>query len=878
MSPVVSTGSNSKADAPSTQPSESPSMNPTVELPYPSGTPSESPSLSPVTSSPTDLPSNNPSIPPGSTPSFQSSQVLSYSMSPTIDCSAIVARLKIQATTGEHLQMFEVQVYSHKVNVALGGIASQSTTYKGNERFAASKAIDGDNSTFSHTGDTNAYWQVDLGQSRRVHKVIIVNRYCSSDPLCLCRLSYANLILLDDAGGIITTRALGNTCGKLLVDESFKLSCPSGTPSENPSLSPVTSSPTDLPSSNPSISPSSTPTDQSSAIPSFQPSQLPSYIPTKIPSVHPSASPTFRPSNPPTLLPTVTQNMECLSIYSIVEDLQKEMASKATKQAKRKSNEPTPAPIRSSKSVKEESFFCNQIKDWYSGDHPRYDVQTIASVPANETDDEYPVAIKIGKESSETSAVVIGLAQSAFRSEVNIIDAVINGTAYYPSSRRASLQQDQRYTISAWQGDKELSVRVRSVATNSAVVELNYDNAVPNDSMTNLILCGYQGWFAFPGDGAPIDKWKHWFSKDPILNDLTVEMYPSVDEYDDEDLMASTIKMRDGSYAKFYSAARANVVKKHFEWMRDYGISGVFHMRFMEDIDKKNNHDWKTMVLRNVRDAAEFTGRVFAVSYNIAGNSLDDGVLDDLMKDWKSLVDKEHITSSSSYLHHNGLPVLRIYGIGFKAVNVSNANKMLQLIEWFKTMAEPKYRVFLVGGVPSRWRDLTGDSRTAPIWRDVYESLDGIHPWHVGRWSSISYFDWWYNNRIARDAARCAELGILYMPTMWPGFSWKNLKGDEQYNEIPRLGGNFMWRQAYNYVKNDHVSSIWMAQFDEVDEGTAIFKVAPTQQEVPAEGKWLSLDVDGIKLPNDWYLRLCGEAQKMLRGEILLTDTIPISP
>ena len=91
---------------------------------------------------------------------------------------------------------------------------------------------------------------------------------------------------------------------------------------------------------------------------------------------------------------------------------------------------------------------------------------------------------------------------------------------------------------------------------------------------------------------------------------------------------------------------------------------------------------------------------------------------------------------------------------------------MLQLIEWFKTMAEPKYRVFLVGGVPSRWRDLTGDSRTAPIWRDVYESLDGIHPWHVGRWSSISYSDWWYNNRIARDAARCAELGILYMPTM----------------------------------------------------------------------------------------------------------------
>jgi hypothetical protein len=81
-------------------------------------------------------------------------------------------------------------------------------------------------------------------------------------------------------------------------------------------------------------------------------------------------------------------------------------------------------------------------------------------------------------------------------------------------------------------------------------------------------------------------------------------------------------------------------------------------MRFMESINNKKNHDWKTMVLRNVRDAAESTGRVFAVSYNIAGNTLDDSVLDDLIIDWKALVDKEHVTSSSSYLHHNGKAVM----------------------------------------------------------------------------------------------------------------------------------------------------------------------------------------------------------------------------
>jgi hypothetical protein len=98
--------------------------------------------------------------------------------------------------------------------------------------------------------------------------------------------------------------------------------------------------------------------------------------------------------------------------------------------------------------------------------------------------------------------------------------------------------------------------------------------------------------------------------------------------------------------------------------------SGVFHIRFMADIDKKRNRDWKTMVLRNVRDAAEEYGRVFSVSYNLAGNALDNTVLDDLKADWIDLIDNEHITSSSSYLHHNGLPVLRIYGIGFKEVRI----------------------------------------------------------------------------------------------------------------------------------------------------------------------------------------------------------------
>ena len=87
-----------------------------------------------------------------------------------------------------------------------------------------------------------------------------------------------------------------------------------------------------------------------------------------------------------------------------------------------------------------------------------------------------------------------------------------------------------------------------------------------------------------------------------------------------------------------------------------------------------------------------------------------------------------------------------------------------------------------------------------------------------------------------------------------------------------------MWRQAYKYVADSNIKTIWMAQFDEVDEGTAIMKVAATEDDLPTEGNWLTHDVGGHSLPSDWYLRLCGEAQKMLDGETRLRSTIPIHP
>eukprot|EP00978_Attheya_sp_CCMP212_P035654 scaffold156434_cov36-Attheya_sp.AAC.1 len=91
------------------------------------------------------------------------------------------------------------------------------------------------------------------------------------------------------------------------------------------------------------------------------------------------------------------------------------------------------------------------------------------------------------------------------------------------------------------------------------------------------------------------------------------------------------------------------------------------------------------------------------------------------------------------------------------------------------------------------------------------------------------------------------------------------------------MGGDFMWRQIYNALEAGS-KQLYVAMFDEIDERTAIFKTAETSAQTPDEGNWLTLDVDGFDVPSDWYLRLMGNATKMLRELGLVPPTRPALP
>ena len=85
---------------------------------------------------------------------------------------------------------------------------------------------------------------------------------------------------------------------------------------------------------------------------------------------------------------------------------------------------------------------------------------------------------------------------------------------------------------------------------------------------------------------------------------------------------------------------------------------------------------------------------------------------------------------------------------------------------------------------------------------------------------------------------------------------------------FPRQGGKFLWRQ-FTELRQAGATMVYQAMFDELDEGTAIFKCTNS----PPVGDSEFLNLDG--LPSDHYLWLVGQGRKLIRGEMPVTEDLP---
>lgn len=388
-------------------------------------------------------------------------------------------------------------------------------------------------------------------------------------------------------------------------------------------------------------------------------------------------------------------------------------------------------------------------------------------------------------------------------------------------------------------------------------------------SYEGRVMCGYQGWFRAEGDSSG-RGWVH-YTRDQEFKHPTVDFWPDVSEY--PKTYATPFKLADGSTARVFSSFDESTVDVHFRWMQEYGIDGVFMQRFFKVTRDAESRREGRVILGHALKASQKYGRALAVMYDLSGLKTTGEDCSSVVQDWKELLDELKLTAqgtNQTYLYHRGKPLVVIWGVGFvgRSYNIRDIG-VEALIDFLKN--DPHYGgCSVMLGVPTSFRDLTGDTVADPYLHQVMAKADIIMPWMVGRFSSLKSGDLdRYSDRVKADIEWCAARNLDYVPCVYPGFSWHNLAktrsdlGNGRLDAIPRQKGRFYWSLISRAVEA-RSKMLYVAMFDEIDEGTAIFKCANALPVNTGSARFVSYE----GLPSDHYLWLTGEAGRLLRGEI----------
>jgi hypothetical protein len=380
-------------------------------------------------------------------------------------------------------------------------------------------------------------------------------------------------------------------------------------------------------------------------------------------------------------------------------------------------------------------------------------------------------------------------------------------------------------------------------------------------SYTNLVMAGYQGWFAAEGDDS--DRGWYHYQKNGcgfFPGCTNVDLWPDMTEYTQK--YVTPFSYADGSSAYLYSPYDESSVDLHFKWMQEYGLDGVHMQRFVGEIKPSNTRGKRhfNKVLENALKAAKKYERAISVMYDLSGcNSFDVAYLED---DWNELETKFNLLDSKenpTYLRHNGKPLVTIWGVGFNDNRKYTIADVDSLVDKLKASGD----VSIMLGVPYYWRTFGNDTQNSPALHELIRKVDIIMPWAVGRYDINGYNP----NNVAEDIKWCEANQVDYVPLVFPGFSWANMHNDPNlYNAIPRLKGDFLWKQIAG-AKTEGAGSLYVAMFDEIDEGTAIYKVS-NENNVPLNGtsglKFVGIEND---LATDYYLWLIGQGANWFHGE-----------
>lgn len=384
------------------------------------------------------------------------------------------------------------------------------------------------------------------------------------------------------------------------------------------------------------------------------------------------------------------------------------------------------------------------------------------------------------------------------------------------------------------------------------------------NSYKGLVMAGYQGWFNTPDDGSG-RGWHHYNGPKGFRpGSCSIDFWPEVSEY--KKLYKTEFTFEDGKPASVFSSYDESTVELHFKWMNQYGLDGVFMQRFVSEIRNESGLKHFNKVLNSAMKAANKYERAICVMYDLSGMKPgEEGLLlKDIAEIARQYSIKDHV-KNPSYLYHNGKPLVTVWGVGFNDNRRYGLKEAEHIIDGLKLQG---FSVML--GVPTQWRELKGDTESDPHLHQLIRKCDIVMPWFVGRYNENTYPK--FQKLVEADIQWAKKNQVDYVPLVFPGFSWGNMKGQDHNSFIPRNKGSFLWKQLMGAIRAG-AEMIYVAMFDEVDEGTAIFKCA---KKVPV-GESIFIPVEE-EVESDHYLKLVGEAGKILRKEKAMAFDTSLNP
>ena len=171
-------------------------------------------------------------------------------------------------------------------------------------------------------------------------------------------------------------------------------------------------------------------------------------------------------------------------------------------------------------------------------------------------------------------------------------------------------------------------------------------------SIIGKVLTGYQGWFNTPTDGSN-RGWNHYQGSGGKFEPgtATIDFWPDMSEADTDEKYNTPFIFNDGSIAPVFSSANEKTVDRHFKWMNDYGIDGVFFQQFATNLKSTSTiakaNDKK--VLDNIIASAKTNNnRLVSVMFDISGANATTTMVEDIKAYWRLLVDEHGLNDNAN--------------------------------------------------------------------------------------------------------------------------------------------------------------------------------------------------------------------------------------